>query len=54
MLGQLEGEGAEIPKTLIALRHTMDEINPNVLSQPSGIAKWIIKTYNTRNYNNSE
>jgi uncharacterized protein YaaN involved in tellurite resistance len=43
MLGQLEGEGAEIPKTLIALRHTMDEINPNVLSQPSGIAKWIGK-----------
>lgn len=43
MLGQLEGEGAEIPKTLIELRHTMDEINPNVLSQPSGIAKWIGK-----------
>ena len=43
MLGQLEGEGAEIPKTLIELRHTMDEINPNVLSQPSGIAKWVGK-----------
>jgi uncharacterized protein YaaN involved in tellurite resistance len=43
MLGQLEGEGAEIPRTLIELRHTMDEINPNVLSQPSGIAKWVGK-----------
>ncbi len=43
MLGQLEGEGAEIPRTLIELRHTMDEINPNVLSQPTGIAKWVGK-----------
>ena len=41
MLKQLEGEGGEIPKTLIQLRHTMDEINPQVLSQPSGIAKWL-------------
>ena len=43
MLKQLEGEGGEIPKTLIELRHTMDEINPQVLSQPSGIAKWLGK-----------
>lgn len=41
MLKQLEGEGGEIPKTLIDLRHTMDEINPQVLGQPSGIAKWL-------------
>lgn len=39
MLSQLEGEGAEIPRTLVHLRHTMDEINPQVLGQPSGIAK---------------
>lgn len=43
MLKQLEGEGGEIPKTLIELRHTMDEINPQVLGQPSGIAKWLGK-----------
>ena len=41
MLKQLEGEGGEIPRTLIELRHTMDEINPQVLGQPSGIAKWL-------------
>lgn len=41
MLKQLEGEGGEIPKTLIELRHTMDEINPQVLGQPSGLAKWL-------------
>ena len=39
MLKQLEGEGGEIPKTLIELRHTMDEINPQVLGQPSGLSK---------------
>ena len=39
MLKQLEGEGGEIPKTLIDLRNTMDEINPQVLGQPKGIAK---------------
>ena len=43
MLKQLEGEGGEIPKTLIELRHTMDGINPQVLGQPSGIAKWLGK-----------
>lgn len=43
MLQQLEGEGGEIPKTLVELRHTMDEINPQVLGQPSGISKWIGK-----------
>ena len=44
MLSQLDGEGAEIPRTLIALRHTMDEINPQVLGQPSGIAKLLGRT----------
>ncbi len=39
MLKQLEGEGGEIPRTLIDLRNTMDEINPQVLGKPSGIAK---------------
>ena len=39
MLSQIDGEGAEIPRTLVQLRHTMDEINPQVLGQPSGIAK---------------
>lgn len=43
MLSQLDGEGAEIPKTLVDLRHTMDEINPQVLGQPSGIAKLLGK-----------
>jgi uncharacterized protein YaaN involved in tellurite resistance len=43
MLKQLDGEGGEIPKTLIELRHTMDAINPQVLGQPSGIAKWLGK-----------
>ncbi len=43
MLKQLEGEGGEIPKTLIDLRHTMDEINPQVLGKPSGVAKWLGK-----------
>lgn len=43
MLSQLDGEGAEIPKTLVQLRHTMDEINPQVLGQPSGIAKLLGK-----------
>ncbi len=41
MLKQLEGDGAEIPKTLVQLRNTMDEINPQVLSQPTGLAKWL-------------
>ena len=44
MLNNLEGEGGEIPKNLIALRHTMDEINPQVLGQPSGISKWLGRT----------
>ena len=39
MLKQLEGEGGEIPKTLVELRHTMDEINPQILGQPSGLSK---------------
>lgn len=39
MLSQIDGEGAEIPRTLVQLRHTMDEINPQVLGQPSGLAK---------------
>ena len=43
MLSQLDGEGAEIPRTLVQLRHTMDAINPQVLGQPSGIAKWLGK-----------
>lgn len=43
LLSQVDGEGAEIPKTLVQLRHTMDEINPQVLGQPSGIAKWLGK-----------
>ena len=43
LLSQIDGEGAEIPKTLVALRHTMDEINPQVLGQPSGVAKWLGK-----------
>lgn len=43
MLSQLDGEGAEIPKTLVQLRYTMDEINPQVLGQPSGVAKWLGK-----------
>ena len=44
MLSQLDGEGAEIPNTLVQLRHTMDEINPQVLGQPSGIAKLLGRT----------
>ncbi len=44
MLSQLDGEGAEIPRTLVQLRHTMDEINPQVLGQPSGIAKLLGRT----------
>ncbi len=43
LLSQIDGEGAEIPRTLVELRHTMDEINPQVLGQPSGIAKWLGK-----------
>ncbi len=43
LLSQLDGEGAEIPKILVQLRHTMDEINPQVLGQPSGISKWLGK-----------
>ncbi len=43
LLSQIDGEGAEIPRTLVALRHTMDEINPQVLGQPSGVAKWLGK-----------
>ncbi len=39
MLKQLDGDGGEIPKTLLQLRETMDEINPQVLGQPTGISK---------------
>ena len=39
MMKQLEGEGGEIPKTLLQLRETMDEINPQVLGQSSGLSK---------------
>jgi len=39
MLNQIDGPGAAIPKSLIDLRHTMDEINPAVLGQPTGLSK---------------
>lgn len=40
MLKQLDGDGGgEIPKTLMQLRETMDEINPQVLGQPTGLSK---------------
>ena len=39
MLSDAEGEGGEIPRSLVELRHTMDEINPHVLSQPGKISK---------------
>lgn len=41
LLTQLDGEGGEIPRTLVELRDTMDEINPQVLGRPSGISKWL-------------
>lgn len=44
MLQNIDGEGGEIPKNLIELRHTMDEINPAVLGQPSGISKFLGRT----------
>ncbi len=44
MLNDLEGAGGEIPKNLIELRHTMDEINPQVLGQPSGLSKLLGRT----------
>ena len=44
LLSNLEGEGGEIPKNLIELRHTMDEINPQILGQPTGISKLLGRT----------
>ncbi len=44
LLKDLDGDGGEIPKNLIELRHTMDEINPSVLGQAGGIAKWLGRT----------
>jgi uncharacterized protein YaaN involved in tellurite resistance len=44
MLKNLDGEGGEIPKNLIELRHTMDEINPQILGQPSGLSKLLGRT----------
>ncbi len=44
MLNDIEGSGGEIPKNLIELRHTMDEINPQVLGQPSGLSKLLGRT----------
>ena len=44
MLNNLEGAGGEIPKNLIELRRTMDEINPQVLGQASGISKLLGRT----------
>ncbi len=41
MLSQIDGKGAEIPKSLIELRHAMDEINPAVLGQPTGLSKFL-------------
>lgn len=44
MLADIDGEGGAIPKNLIELRHTMDEINPAVLGKSSGISKWLGRT----------
>ena len=44
MLKNLDGDGGEIPKNLIELRHTMDEINPQILGQPSGLSKLLGRT----------
>src|SRR5690606_9473050 len=44
LLKDLDGDGGEIPKNLIELRNTMDEINPSVLGQASGISKLLGRT----------
>jgi len=44
MLNDIDGAGGEIPKNLIELRHTMDEINPQILGQPTGLSKLLGRT----------
>ena len=44
LLKDIDGDGGEIPKNLIELRHTMDEINPQVLGQASGFSKLLGRT----------
>ncbi len=44
LLSEVEGEGGEIPKALIDLRHRMDEINPHVLSQPGKLGRLLGRT----------
>ncbi|MBI1355454.1 MAG: hypothetical protein GC160_14000 [Acidobacteria bacterium] len=44
MLNNIDGEGGEIPKNLIELRRTMDEINPQILGQPTGLSKLLGRT----------
>lgn len=44
LLNNLDNEGGEIPKTLIDLRHTMDEINPNVIGKPGGFSRLLGRT----------
>jgi len=44
LLKDIDGEGGEIPKNLVELRHTMDEINPQVLGQASGFSKLLGRT----------
>ena len=39
LLSEVDGEGGEIPKALVELRHQMDEINPHVLSQPGKLGR---------------
>ena len=39
LLKEVDGEGGEIPKALVELRHQMDEINPHVLSQPGKLGR---------------
>lgn len=44
LLNEVEGEGGEIPKALVDLRHQMDEINPHVLSQPGMVGRLLGRT----------
>ena len=44
LLNEVDGEGGEIPKALVELRHQMDEINPHVLSQPGKLGRLLGRT----------
>ncbi|MFQ5796085.1 MAG: toxic anion resistance protein [Candidatus Bipolaricaulia bacterium] len=44
LLNEVEGEGGAIPRNLIELRKTMDEINPHVLSEkPRGVVSRVLR-----------